>query len=443
MPRRVVIASPCHATHGGVETIINDLCLELPGRNWEPILALGRGARFNDVERYRQVHPGLPIVEIDGTKGTGQGRLEALSALVSKLNPDVLLSFRVFDACHAATLAKRCTRKLRFAIAIRGYEPHYIFDAGLYRGSIDLCVVDGNLLRAAVQKIADIDPQRVVSIPGGVRPPVRSRALGSANRQIRVGYVGRFAQSDKRVMDVVELVGILYEQGVPFSLHMVGAGPEEEALRAKLVPFVERGMVSFAGWKTTDQLYSEVYPNLDCVINFSPAEGVTIAPREAMAHGVVPVMSEFLGLRSEGLFVHEVNALTFPIGDIEMAALHIKRLKEDCGLLERLSENAIGSQRGIYSFDGAMDLWANSLNQCVELPALVGAVPPVPLDENGRLSRMGFSPWWAQRIRNLLGSRPIYNDPGSEWPTGSGLMTSEDAEKIMDFARDFDTTRAG
>ena len=39
---------------------------------------------------------------------------------------------------------------------------------------------------------------------------------------------------------------------------------------------------------------------LDCLLNFSPTEGVTIAPREGLVHGVVPVLSRFPGLVAEG-----------------------------------------------------------------------------------------------------------------------------------------------
>ena len=59
------------------------------------------------------------------------------------------------------------------------------------------------------------------------------------------------------------------------------------------------------------------------------------------------------------------------------------------------------------------------------VPAAV-AVPP-----DGRLTRMGLPPSVAQRVRNLMGARHVRADPGSEWPTGSGLCGKEAAESIM------------
>ena len=132
MSRRIVIFSPSYATGGGVETIIHDLCRTLPSRGWNPILALAQGASFNCVDRYRDLHPDLPIVAVDGTKGTRQARLEALTNTIKSLSPDIVLSFRLFDAYFAAALEKQHRKNLRLAIAIRGYEPHYLFDARLF-----------------------------------------------------------------------------------------------------------------------------------------------------------------------------------------------------------------------------------------------------------------------------------------------------------------------
>lgn len=443
MARRIVIASPSYATQGGVETIIRDLCRELPGRGWSPILALAQGAKFNDVARYRDAHPGLPIVAVDGTRGTKQARLEVLAKLIGNENPDILLSFRVFDAYHAAVLAKQRRGSPRLAIAIRGYEPQYLFDARLYRSNIDLCVVDGELLAAAAREVSGISSERVVSIPGGVRAPARMLQPRAPFVPLRLGYVGRLAQSDKRILDLVELVGLLSADGTRFLLSVVGSGPEEDALRTLLAPFVQSGIVKFSGWMPSERLYSEIYPHIDCLLNFSPAEGVTISPREAMAHGVVPVISEFIGLRAERMFMHGVNSLVFPVGDMRAAAAHVRTLTRRPEYWLQLSENARTSQTGKYSADGAMDLWARTLDDCVQSSPMLAAPPDVPRDDEGRLARLGLPPWWAQRVRDLLRVRSAPEGPGSEWPTGSGLMTPADATGIMRFATEFEVADRG
>ena len=439
--KRLLICSPSHALHGGVETIINDLCRELPRRGWDPILALGKGNSFNNVEAYRMAHPNLPIIEIDGTKGTRHGRLESLSKLIKKVQPDIVISARVFDAYETVTLLKQRNRTPRLAIAVRSFEPHYLYDAMLFKDNIDLCVVDGNLLAAACVNWSSLSIDRVVSIPGGVRPPHVQVSPRKAENILRIGYVGRLAQADKRILDLVPLVRYLDEQTLAYHLSIVGEGPEEAELREKLRASLSNGKVTFWGWKEHEELYQDVYPNLDCIVNFSPSEGVTISGREAMAHGVVPITSCFIGLKTEGQYLHEVNALTFPVGDLAAATTNIVRLKTEPGLLPYLSENAARSQVGKYTYSGAMDAWAIAFDRCLEQPPSTMPIPKLNMPADGRLTRIGLSPSMAQRIRDVLGRRQVHADPGSEWPTGSGLMTKEAADEIMHFASTYEMTR--
>jgi hypothetical protein len=181
-------------------------------------------------------------------------------------------------------------------------------------------------------------------------------------------------------------------------------------------------------------LYADVFLTLDILVHFAFTEGVTIAPREAMVHGVVPVVAEFIGLKRERHFVDGVNALTFPVGNVDAAARCIGRLAEEPGLLEKLSENAMRSQRGVYSFGGAIEAWAEALDRCLKIPAQTGPLPKLSSPLDGRLARWGVAPWLAQRVRDLLGRRHEHADPGSEWPTGSGLGTEQAFESIWRFA---------
>src|ERR1044071_5155261 len=106
----VLICSPSNSLHGGVENIIRDLCSEMPRRGWQPTLALGKGIRFNNVEAYRQAYPELPIIEIDGTGGTRASRLESLTNVIKKAQPDIVLSARIFDAYEAVSSLKARAR---------------------------------------------------------------------------------------------------------------------------------------------------------------------------------------------------------------------------------------------------------------------------------------------------------------------------------------------
>jgi hypothetical protein len=143
---------------------------------------------------------------------------------------------------------------------------------------------------------------------------------------------------------------------------------------------------------------------------------MTIAPREAMAHGVVPVVSRFIGAED---FHDERNALTFPIGDVQAAADAVERLHRDRALLERLSLAARGSQVGIRTELGAIDAWAAAFRESLARAPRVGrTLPALPRDQ-GLLTRLGIPSAIAEIVRRVR--RREHGDPGSEWPHWSGI----------------------
>jgi glycosyltransferase involved in cell wall biosynthesis len=422
--RKLLICSRSHDPHGGADRIIADLCRELPRRDWQVTLGLAQGARFNDAERYRAaLGADLPVLAIDGRLGTRRARVEALRRAIRAVEPDVVLSMRVFDAYEAVALEKRrSARGPRLAIGVRSFEPAYLADLALYRDWVDLCVTSGALLAALAIDPCGIGRERVESIGGGVRPPLAPPAARTGARPVRLVYVGRLDPEQKRVLDLVPFLDELDRRAVAYELDVAGEGPAEQELRSRLAPRVEAGQVRFHGWVDRERLYRTLYPRADCFVHFAAWEGMTIAPREAMAHGVVPVISRFRGQQLEGQFVDGRTALTFPVGDVPAAAAAVQRLVVDPGLLTQLSRAAMQSQTGRYSFDGSIDAWAAAFERCLELPVRLGRLPRVRDRNDGRLARWVVPAALQDRVRALLRRKVVHSSPGSEWPTSSGQL---------------------
>ncbi|MFG0335022.1 MAG: glycosyltransferase family 4 protein [Maioricimonas sp. JB049] len=423
--RKLLICSRAHVPHGGADRIIADLCRELPDRGWQVTLGLTRGERFNDVDQYRDVlGSDLPIVEIDGRLGTRRARLKSLGRLIRQERPDVVLSMRVFDAYEAVAREKhRSGCGPHLAVGVRSFEAGYLCDLILYRELIDLCVTSGELIATAAVDECGLDRSRVVSIGGGIHPPVVEVTPRTPRRPFVLLYAGRLEFEQKRVGDLVLLTRELRRRGLPFRLHIAGVGPAEHSLRQQLADEQADGRVVFHGWLSRERLYRELYPQADCFVHFAAWEGITIAPREAMVHGVVPVISRFRGLEVEGQFVDGETALTFPVGDVEAAADQISRLLEVQGLLQRLSRNAMRSQQGKYLFEGSMDAWARALEQTARRPPLAGVIPRVDQQLDGRLIRWGVTVGLQEGFRQQTGRKVRHRSPGSEWPTCSGRVT--------------------
>ena len=423
---RVFICTPTHAVHGGVERILQSLAAQLPRRQFDVTFGLAKGPRFHDPEEFRRALPPIVGVDIDGGSGTAYGRRRALTKAVTAADPDVVLIARMFDAYPVCGALKRSGHRLRLAVTVQGYEPEYVVDLARYADFVDLCIASGELVAGAVKRFTSIPASCVRNIPGGVAPPLRRRE--AKDGPLRVGYVGRLEQVQKRARDLPLLVTELERRRIAFACEVAGEGSVAAELRKRMPS------ARFHGWLSTNELYERVYPEIDVLVHFAEWEGVTIAPREAMVHGVVPVVSRFTGLQAEGQFLDGVNSLTFPVGDVAAAAHCIERLHGDPALLERLSRAARASQDGIRSEQGAADAWAEAFRDALGRSPRVGAVLPALPRDHGLLERLGIPASIAEIVRKRRGRR--HADPGSEWPHWSGVRDEELMHQVDAFGRE-------
>jgi len=403
---------------------MESLARELPRRGIEVVFGLAKGARFHDPARFRAAFSGIQAIDVDASSGTAYGRRRALRGVIERADPDIVLVARMFDAYPAASELKARGHRLRLAVTVQAYESDYFADLKRWSDFVDLVVTSGELIADAARTFTGVPGDRVVSIPGGVAPARRPREPHAG--PLRLGYAGRLEHVQKRVLDLPLLAAELERRGVPFTLDVAGDGSLAAELRASLPS------ARFLGWVSTAELYDRIYPALDVFVHFAEWEGITIAPREAMAHGVVPVISRFTGLEAEGQFVDEINALTFPVGDVNAAADAIERLHRDRALLERLSNAARESQDGVRSEDGAADAWAAAFRDAVLREQRVGpSLPELPRDP-GLLTRMRV-PEGAAEVFRRVRRRP-HGDPGSEWPHWSGQGDPQLERELAAFA---------
>ncbi len=222
---RVLICTPTYYLQGGVERIIESLAADLPARGIEVLFALAKGARFHDPAKFRAAFPSIRGVDVDGTSGTVYGRHRALRRVIVEQNPDVVLIARMFDAYPVVSQLKLEGHRTRLAVTIQAYESDYFADVERYQDFVDLCVASGERIAAEVRRRTSVP---TVSIPGGVAPPRRLRV--ARDGPLRIGYVGRIEQIQKRALDLPLLVEQL---NIPFTLDIAGDGTVLEGHRAR------------------------------------------------------------------------------------------------------------------------------------------------------------------------------------------------------------------
>jgi glycosyltransferase involved in cell wall biosynthesis len=121
------------------------------------------------------------------------------------------------------------------------------------------------------------------------------RILGAPERRGDLLFVGRLV-SDKGVSVLVDAVRRLVASGTNPSLTIVGAGPEEPALRAQAAALGIGPRVRFAGALSGEALVEEYNRHRYVVVPSVWEEPFGIVALEAIACGCIPVVSDGGGL---------------------------------------------------------------------------------------------------------------------------------------------------
>jgi hypothetical protein len=138
-----------------------------------------------------------------------------------------------------------------------------------------------------------------------------------------------------------------------------------------------------------------------------------------MMNGVVPVTSQFLGLRSEAAVVHGQTGIVFPIGDVAAAADGIAQLDATPELHKHISEAAAATASGRYSWRACIEGWRECLEEVQSLPQSapeeVGAA--ANRQTAGRLDRLRLPAGLVDGLRRIRRKiAPAVVSGGEEWP---------------------------
>jgi glycosyltransferase involved in cell wall biosynthesis len=141
------------------------------------------------------------------------------------------------------------------------------------------------------------DPYPVRVIPNGVDTdffhPLENHDE-PAHRPFAFLFVGRF-QMQKNLFYLFDHVDSLRRSGAgSFVLHLVGDGPQQDALRKHAKKLGIEDCLVWHGWVDKGSL-REIYRNADCFVNPSLYEGMPNVVLEAMACGLPIIASHVLG----------------------------------------------------------------------------------------------------------------------------------------------------
>ncbi len=424
--RRVLFVTPSAYILSGLAAWLDALEQHLPATGWEPVIGLVQGPRFHQPEAYLAVHPHRHALTIACNTGTPAGRQMALARALKSLRPDVVAGVNIPDTYPAVARQQVRQSSLRNVMTVHGVQPNLYEDLRCNAQILDAVICTNQLSCALAQQRAGMPAQRVLYAPYGVELGPQRQAAGD---KLRIGWVGRLEQDQKRVMDLPAIVQELEKLNLDYRLTVVGSGPEEAALRAALGARVGRE-VEMLGYVEPELVRQDIYPRLDALLITSSWETGPIVAWEAMVAGVPVVSSAYLGSCQEDALRDDDSAALFAVGDSVAAASRLARLRSDRSWAARIAQQGAALASSRYSVAASARAWGQALDT-------VAGRPPVQADLSvlrrarprgqGRLDQI-LGPTLAETVRRVLPGRFQPGGPGDEWPHSYGSTPAGDRQ---------------
>jgi glycosyltransferase involved in cell wall biosynthesis len=163
------------------------------------------------------------------------------------------------------------------------------------------------------------------------------------NNFLKLIWVGRIEEKQKRVSDIARIGNELNNKGVKFKWMIVGHGDDSELLKM-ITDFGLNEQFEFKGWLDKVEIL-ELLVDSDILVLTSNYEGMPIVVMEALNAGLGVVSSKVSGVEDIPVnkYAHKVVRL-FEIGNVKLAAENIISLKTSLDSKTREQARQIGME---------------------------------------------------------------------------------------------------
>lgn len=265
-------------------------------------------------------------------------------------------------------------------------EHHYYDLAVKHQKRVDmLACVSQRMRTRTLELVPSFPAAHVPVIPCGIHLPT-PHFNTHPSQEIRLVYVGRISNYQKRTADLVKIGARLSELGIKFHLNIIGDGKEpRQELELKVKEAGLENNISFLGWLSQQQVASQLSGS-DILILTSDFEGMPIAMMEGLAMGC-----GFVGTRVSGIEDIEYHKFAadclgiYEVGNIHEAVQHIQRVAAIPPRQRMLAARALAESE--FTMDVCLARYY----------AAISALPPKPLAKSV-VKKMPFS----QHVKSRL-----------------------------------------
>lgn len=264
--------------------------------------------------------------------------------------------------------------------AIRQYEKHFNAIA-----AVSLEII------AKLKKDENLSKKQIGDVRYGVSIPACHGSSGRSplNRQkVKILYCGRIVDEQKRIFTLPLILEGLDGQRINYEFSLIGDGPDLPLLRKIIKPWIQQKRVFLFG-KMDQKTVRKVMRQQDIFLLFSAYEGLPLSLLEAMAHGLIPVVSD-LGKDFRALIRGTGGKLVPPNKPTKYASAIGKILRQSRNwkktaskLCRKRIEKGFNNQAMVRRWSNFLRRVKNSNSENVGWPRLVDVRPP--MSHEGRL----------------------------------------------------------
>ncbi|HEY2082828.1 MAG TPA: glycosyltransferase family 4 protein, partial [Verrucomicrobiae bacterium] len=229
----------------------------------------------------------IPVLCLNDRRMIFEDRLKIILQNLARFQPTVVVS----------TLGPASFEVLRylprgiFRIGMGQSHQAGIYDMfRLYAPWMDLMAMVSEIMRQTAARMPEF--ARVEYLPYGVPMcPDAELSARDVTKPLRILYLGRLDQEQKRVRLFPEILREICNSGMPFQWTIAGAGGERAFLESNLKTGSPDQTISFTGPVRYADV-PEILKQHDVFLLASDYEGLPLSLLEAMGQGLVPVVSD-------------------------------------------------------------------------------------------------------------------------------------------------------
>lgn len=323
---------------GGVESWSAQTARNLQKSGWETgFLLSGSSAKTTIKDRGDWSKENLVAVRFHDNMSEYE-RIACLSSQIAKSGcRNIIVNFIGYNLAAACLVKRNYPDKIRVIAIVHNDEDVYYECYKLFENYIDMFLFISQRIKNRMLE-SGFKEDKLEYLPWEIACEERLIHTYTAfGELLRIGYAGRIELCQKRLDRMISIAKLLKEMRIHFRLEIAGSGSYEEELQQQIKENGLEDEIQLVGRLNSADI-SEFWKRQDIMVSCSDWEGHSISQGEAMANGVVPIVTDVSGVRDD--ITDGENGFIVEVGSVEQIVEKIAYLYEHRELLPIMGEKA-------------------------------------------------------------------------------------------------------